>query len=125
MNLFKAGEFTLHSGSKSFWKIDCDALTDEDYLGLVRMALERLPSFGSVEGVPRGGLKLAAALRSHVTPGGPLLIVDDVVTTGNSLERHRNGRVAIGLVIFARGRVPHWVHPLFVMPNRRKWEGEE
>ncbi len=108
--LFKVGEFTLRSGAKSKFKIECDALTPEDWEGLALMAVEHLPPFGLVEGVPRGGLPFADALRPYATPGcETLLIVDDVGTTGGSMERHRNGRKAIGLVAFKRGPLPPWV----------------
>ena len=30
MILFQSGHFTLHSGAHTFWKVDCDALTDGD-----------------------------------------------------------------------------------------------
>jgi len=36
MNLFQFGDFSLHSGSKSKWKIECDALTDEDVEALAQ-----------------------------------------------------------------------------------------
>lgn len=67
---------------------------------------------GAVEGVPRGGLRLAEACRELAT-SGPLLIADDVCTTGASMEEHRRGRSAVGLVIFTRGPTPDWVMPLF------------
>ncbi|KKL20362.1 hypothetical protein LCGC14_2456230, partial [marine sediment metagenome] len=45
-----------------------------------------------------------------------LLIVDDVLTTGASMEKQRAGRTnTIGAVIFARGDCPAWVKPLFAM----------
>lgn len=113
MNLFKYGALTLHSGAKSMWKIDCDALTDDDLKTLAFMLTAIVPEFGSVEGVPRGGLRLAAALQEYVTKG-PVLIVDDVLTTGASMNVQRGDRHdAIGAVLFARGPVPLWVFPLF------------
>ncbi len=78
------------------------------------MASEILPDFGDVEGVPRGGINFAHALRKYATTG-PLLIAEDVVTTGGSMERFRNGRDATGVAIFSRGSHPDWVKPLFVM----------
>lgn len=111
-HLFNSGNFTLHSGQQSSFKIDCDALTTADLEALACFAVGFLPPFGSVEGVPTGGLSLAAALKPYATEG-PLLIVDDVLTTGASMEEHRDSREAIGLVIFARGQVPAWVTPLF------------
>lgn len=113
--LFKPGSFTLHSGAVAKWKIECDALTVEDWAALGIMLMERIPAFGSVEGVPRGGVVLATLLRIFATDG-PLLIVDDVLTTGKSMDDHRAGRDAIGAVIFARGPCPSWVTPLFQMP---------
>lgn len=115
MNLFNLGHFTLHSGSPSRFKIDADALTDEDLEALAYLASERVGPFGAVEGVPTGGERFAREMRRYVT-GGPLLIVDDVLSTGASMEEHRGHRHALGLVIFAR--VPpeqSWIDALFIM----------
>ena len=109
-----APQFVLHSGMKSVWKIDCDALSFGDIHTLARMIRLIVPPFAVVEGVPRGGLLLAKLLSQYcIRPPGPLLIVDDVLTTGESMEQHRAGRIARGVVIFARGPVPSWVTPLF------------
>lgn len=113
MNLFRSGEFVLNSGQVASWKIDCDALSDADLDTLAAVAAQILPPFGSVEGVPTGGLRFAKAMRRYECHAGPLLIVDDVLTTGGSMERHRAGRDAIGVTIFARGVCPAWVRPLF------------
>jgi hypothetical protein len=115
--LFQLGEFTLHSGEKTFFKLDCDHLSDDDLECVAYMAWCLLPSFGAVEGVPRGGLRLAEKLKKWIR-GGPLLVVDDVTTTGASLENHRAGRDAIGFVIFSRGFCPSWVTPLFTMRTK-------
>lgn len=133
MNLFQLGDFTLASGMRSAWKIDCDALADDDIAALAKMIADMVKPFGSAEGVPRGGLRLAEALRHHVCPAltfAPLphLIVDDVLTTGGSMERLRyerggvggirgDGARIIGAVIFARGPCPGWIKPLFQMPT--------
>lgn len=119
IGLFQIGSFKLHSGERSFWKIDCDALTDKEIRAIVAIMLSRIPSFGRVEGVPKGGLRLAEALKVFsLGESLPLLIVDDVITTGNSMEKQRAGRTAIGVVIFSRTSVyPSWIHPLFVMPE--------
>jgi orotate phosphoribosyltransferase len=118
MGLFRSGDFTLHSGEHSPFKIDCDGLTGEDWEALAALAAALLPPFSAVYGVPRGGVRFAAALQKHATPGAwPLLIVDDVLTTGASMEEAQAGagRPAVGCVVFARGRCPRWVVPLFVM----------
>jgi hypothetical protein len=112
VGLFQPGAYSLHSGGQSPYKIECDALTDSDWAGLAVIAVERLPAFGSVEGVPRGGLPFAKALAPHAT-SGPLLIAEDVTTTGASLEVHRAGRNAIGVVAFARSGCPAWVTPIW------------
>jgi hypothetical protein len=117
--LFKLGDFRLHSGHQSPWKIDCDALSDADLMTLADWARRELPPFGSVEGVPRGGLRFAAALQKFITPGEHPLIVDDVLTTGASMEAQRKGREATGLVIFARDAPPMWVQYLFRTSEHR------
>lgn len=106
------GTFTAHSGQELTWKIECDSLSDDDIRGIAFALSQVLPTFGSVEGVPRGGLRLAEAMRQYATTGA-LLIVDDVCTTGGSLEVYRAGREAIGAVIFNRGELPDWCDALF------------
>ena len=115
-SLFHADQFTLHSGGSSPFKIDCDALSDADVCAVATWLRSILPLFGEIEGVPQGGMRLADALRSHRT-AGPLLIVDDVLTTGASMETQRAGREAIGAVIFARGPCPLWITPLFTLQS--------
>lgn len=112
MNLFQRGSFVLHAGSRSDWKFECDALTAEDVDTIAYLFAGLLPPFGEVEGVPRGGLRLADAVRPYSTDG-PLLVVDDVLTTGASMEEHRAGREALGAVVLLRGLwCPRWVTPL-------------
>lgn len=48
MNLFKNGNFTLHSGAQSNYKIDCDALTDKDLETLALIAQDYVPKYGAV-----------------------------------------------------------------------------
>lgn len=117
MNLFRTGPFTLHSGRVSPWKIDCDALTGEDWDTLARVAaLDVLPFFSIVEAVP-GAEYFADAMRRYAQPqydpNRGLLIVDDVLTTGGSMETQRLGRTATGLVVFARQRPAPWITALF------------
>ena len=96
------------------WKIDCDALSPGDWHCLARVITEIIGPFGLVEGVLQGGLLLATALEPYVTMGS-LLIVDDVLTTGASMEKQRADRDAVGAVIFARRVCPSWVTPVFQM----------
>lgn len=119
MNLFQQGKFTLSSGQSSPFKIDCDALSDEDIATLAFIVKEKIPRFRTVEGVPTGGLRLAKALEKYATPDevGVVLIADDVYTTGGSMRKQRANRTsALGVVIFARGPVENWVMPIFQMP---------
>lgn len=118
MGLFKTGEFTLHSGAKSPFKIECDSLDDEDLNTLAMLIENRVAYFTDVEGVPSGGWRLAQALKPYVSIDHHverLLIVDDVLTSGASMEEHRAGRDAVGVVLFARGPCPRWIFPLFTM----------
>ena len=115
--------FKLHSGGTSNLLIDCNALTDEDWNTLAHLIYENLPQhFRKVIGVPRGGLKLAEALKSYrfPNPEHPILIVDDVLTTGSSMEKVRVElrEVCIGAVVFARGECPPWITPLWLWAGK-------
>ena len=113
LSLFNIGEFWLHGGDFSAFKIDCDALSDYDIEVLATQVASRF-RFSGVKGIPRGGLRLATALEKYVVPNLelPMLIVDDVYTTGRSMRQHRSGN-CIGVVIFARTNPPEWIHPIF------------
>lgn len=121
MSLFRLGDFQLHSGAKSSWKIDCDALTDSDICALGFMMSEILPPFYDVYGIPSGGKRIAKELWTyHRSPTGRMLIVDDVFTTGASMEAARKQFPgAIGAVIFSRGKCPEWITPLFQVRGMR------
>ena len=122
-NLFQYGDFKLSSGITSKWKIECDALTVFDLRALAFMAFKILPRrFYIVDGVPTGGLLFAEAMRQYATISAPTLIVDDVLTTGASMERMKASRThprgePMGLVIFARGPCPPWVQAIFQLPK--------
>lgn len=121
--LFQLGDFTLNSGIRSPVKIECDALTDDDIETCAFLLSRRVDPFDVVEGVPRGGLRLAEAMEQYAAEPVPgregwaprLLIVDDVLTTGGSLDRWRKGRVAQGAVLFAYTQPDPWIVPLFTM----------
>lgn len=113
MSLFQLGEFTLHSGQKSNFKVECDSLTNVDW-GTIAQIISDKFNFDKVVGVGRGGQKLAKALEPYAfhSVRFPLLIVDDVLTTGASMEEERAkwpGYACIGAVVFARGKCPNWV----------------
>lgn len=114
-SFFSLGSFTLPSGRATHFKIECDVLGESDWAALARLAVELLPPFGAVEGVPRGGVAFADALRPYISQGSQqLLIADDVWVSGLSMERHRADRHAYGVVAFARNPVASWVQALFI-----------
>jgi len=117
MNLFQRKDFVLHSGGVAHYKIECNALTDEDLETLAWIVAQKGP-FCAVYGVPTGGVRFAQALEKHISNRGVRLIVDDVLTTGMSMEQAKEQLLwhdAVGVVIFARGPAPSWVKPLFQM----------
>ena len=125
-HLFVSGEFTAHSGDVLPFKIDCDALTDADLDTLAAEFARRSVRFREVHGIPRGGIRFAAALARYATGSSldPLLIVDDVLTTGASMATiHDLAPHSIGVVIFARGPCPPWVTPLFQLAAAEKGDG--
>ncbi len=120
--LFQYGNFKLHSGARSRFKIDCDALTAEDWATLAEIAVRRVGAFSTVWSCGGASERFAVALRAHLDSDGPALIVDDVLTTGETITDMRNALTpnspAVrflykGLVVFARGKCPKWVTPLF------------
>ena len=86
MNLFVKEDFISHAGNPLTWKIECDALSDDDWACIAHMIVEReMRPFSKVIGIPRGGKKLEEALQPYVSFGiYPVLVVDDVWTTGTS-----------------------------------------
>ena len=115
--LFKFGFIELNSGECSNFKIDCDALTIGD-LNTVAKLIARKFKFSRVVGIPTGGNRLKYALQKWNKEYGPLLIVDDVLTTGASMEKEKSKYPhlhVIGVVIFARGPCQSWIHPMFNM----------
>ena len=119
-NLFNWGKFKSHSGKELDFKIECGALTDVDLDCLAEIIASK-NRFKKVIGIPKGGTRLAAKLKKYTQyNSNTLLIVDDVLTTGQSMnlakEYHHSHYFNIfGVVIFARGECPDWVTPIFRM----------
>lgn len=122
-NLFELGDFESHAGLQLAWKIECDAVRPEWWTALARMIMDyQLAPFGSVRGIPTGGLALEAAMQQYVTPGNyPALIVDDVYTTGTSFRefklQHYPNQTVYQWCIFARQPTANGVRALFTMPG--------
>lgn len=122
MSLFELGDFTLHSGQKSSWIINCHELSDADIEALAHIAATEVlggRKFYNVTGIPRGGVRFAEALTPLVLDAAAArqLIVDDVFTTGASMEAERLRRMdsgfhPLGVVLFARRETPWWISPL-------------
>jgi len=118
MALFQLGAYSLNSGLESCFKIDCDDLSATD-INAIAFLISKNIKFSAVVGIPRGGVRLAIALDPYAQNGDlPILLVDDVLTTGGSMERYKEkfkGDKVIGSVIFARYPCPDWISPVFQM----------
>lgn len=119
MSLFQFGWFASHSKFQLPWKLDLESLGDDDWGSIAKLIAWKF-AFRDVYGVPKGGILLAQALRPYREPGYPLLIVDDVLTTGKSMEEARallpaSADPVIGVVVVARGRCPNWVWPILTV----------
>ena len=116
MSLFNTGDFVLHSGKKSNFLIDCDSLTDEDLNALAKRVAQTVTFSNVIAIPPNGGLRFAFALAPYADPKeSKNLIVDDVYTTGGSMEEMKKkiGGDPIGVVIFARSKPNWWIKALF------------
>ena len=123
--LFQSVDFKSHSGLELKWKIECDALSDPEWFTISQMIMEISVPFKEAIGIPRGGTKLGNLLNQYGTGKreDPVLLVDDVLTTGESMNEFkrkrqwRNPVKYIGWVVFARNKCPDWVTALFQMPS--------
>ena len=124
IDLFQKIDFKSHGGLDLSWKIEMDALSDNEWKCIAHMINDLSIPFKAAIGIPRGGVKLGQYLNEYSTQkeSDPYLIVDDVMTTGGSMEEykkeHFSDKYAIGWVVFARGKVPIWCNALFRMPYR-------
>jgi hypothetical protein len=125
INLFQWGKFTSHAGLELNWKIECDAISKEEWKCLARIIREKeTKNWCRAEGIPRGGIPLAQELDKFSTRSNsdPVLICDDIWTTGTSFndyiqEHYPNWLQAQGIkwVIFSRGMTHDGVKSLFSM----------
>ena len=125
-HLFQSVDFKSHSGLELKWKIECDALSDPEWFTISQMIMEITSPFKEAIGIPRGGTKLGNLLNQYGTgkKEDPILLVDDVLTTGKSMIDYREEMdierwqksCALGWVVFARIKTPKWITALFQMP---------
>ena len=126
IDLFQKIDFTSHAGLDLTWKIEMDALSHREWECISHMIRELSPPFREAIGIPRGGNVLGKLLNRHGTgkEEDPICIVDDVLTTGMSMDTYREEMdierwqksCALGWVVFARIRPPKWIKALFQMP---------
>ena len=127
IDLFQKVNFKSHAGLDLTWKIEMDALSRDEWECIAEMIIELSVPFREAVGIPRGGTILGTLLNQHGTGKRehPICIVDDVLTTGGSMNEFkrkrqwRNPTKYIGWVVFARSRPPDWVNVLFQMT--KKW----
>jgi|TARA_Y100001951_G_scaffold27881_1_gene21697 hypothetical protein len=134
IDLFQKIDFTSHAGLDLTWKIEMDALSQKEWECISTMILELSPPFREAIGIPTGGVKLQNLLNQYGTGErtDPICIVDDVLTTGNSMNEFLqicgcfgslpNPNTYIGWVVFARNKPPHWCKALFQMPIQNGWK---
>jgi hypoxanthine phosphoribosyltransferase len=120
--LFEKKKFISHSGEQLDFKIECDALNKKDIETLAYIIQKKF-KFKEAIGIPNGGKKLALELHKYVDKKSKyVLIVDDVLTTGNSMREckkevlNRYDELSIiGIVLFARSKPEYWIYPIFQM----------
>ena len=123
MNLFIKEDFISHAGLPLTWKVECDALDENDYEALAKIVSEKM-TFRDVKGIPRGGIPFEKALKPYCSNNDtdPLLICDDVYTTGTSFREFcvtKDTIYAIKWVVFARKpiNINDGIQALFTMPG--------
>jgi hypothetical protein len=124
MNLFQKIDFISHSGLPLTWKIECDGITPDEWIALAHIIREYEPkNWQYAIGIPRGGVQLANNLNKYSTnnTNDPILIVDDVYTTGRSFRDFSKNFVdseVIKWCVFARNPIEDDVKALFTMPQK-------
>lgn len=130
MSLFQHGNFQLHSGDTSWWRIDCDDLSNAELGIFAKMIHDKFGVFHEISypqshygsAAPRLAEALISYKSNFIGNGFKILIVDDVLTTGNSMNEIKDklsnrsypiGLEIFGAVLFARGVCPSWVTPVF------------
>jgi hypothetical protein len=116
---------TRHDVVLSF-KINCDALISRDWNCIAAITALHTRPFRKVIGIERGGNPYAEALAKYLNPASErILIVDDVLTTGESFEKARREvmRTEFGCLDFNEQTMwPHGTQLIdgFVLFNRSR-----
>ena len=121
--MFKFKPFKSHAGKPLNWKIECDTLAQEDIDCLADL-ISMTHSYKNVDHPPTKSanlINLVSKLALRTSPDGDYdyLIVDDILTTGKSMNEiyeHLHighSKKTKGVVIFARSECPHWITPIF------------
>jgi|TARA_B110000196_G_C20797726_1_gene498599 hypothetical protein len=126
MNLFQMVDFKSHSGLDLTWKIEMDALSKSEWFTISQMIMDITVPFREAVGIPRGGTELGKLLNQYGTGKreDPICIVDDVLTTGGSMNEFlrkrqwRNPTDYIGWVVFSRTTTPEWITALFQLATK-------
>lgn len=106
MNLFKLVNFTSAAGLQLDYKIECDALKEDDWRWAAKQIAKYATPFKEVIPVPRGGYLLAKHLEEYIDSSATkTLVVDDVYTTGKSISKYMAGDDYEGWVVFARAPI--------------------
>jgi len=117
-------KFISHSGQELNWKVECDALTDNEIDVFAYLIGRKFQGcdIQKIVSIPRGGDRLALALHKYIplkVESKTILIVDDVFTTGKSMEEAigrlwtNNETCVRGAVMFARSKPFSWVYSVF------------
>ena len=122
-NIFRLGKEVSHPREELEWKIECGVLTERDYETIVHIIVEEWKlQFKKVVFLGENGDQFAAAVLPFIQVNNdnyPILIVDDVLTTGKSMVKAMLDVKqcyeceVIGVVIFALGECPKWIRPIF------------
>jgi len=124
--LFQDGDFTSHAGLPLKWKLECDAISPNEWRCIAKMIMDyQTEPFRAAVGIPRGGVPLGFALNAYATdnPDHKLLICDDVYTTGTSFKEYceeYNHTDVYKWVLFSRVQakdLKYGVRALFTMPG--------
>tara|TARA_B100000900_G_scaffold79203_1_gene63636 strand:- start:2230 stop:2631 length:402 start_codon:yes stop_codon:yes gene_type:complete len=125
--LFQDGDFTSHAGLPLKWKLECDAIHPSEWRTIAKMIMDyQIGPFYKAEGIPRGGVALGDALNEYASgnPKDPILIADDVYTTGTSFREYidtfHKDKFVYKWCVFARKQTDNEVKALFTMPEPRK-----